>query len=42
MVVHLVRGDKIDQRSILRRLAELQYTRNDLEFFRAITACAAM
>ncbi|HMU66668.1 MAG TPA: DEAD/DEAH box helicase family protein, partial [Cellvibrionaceae bacterium] len=35
MVVHLVRGDKIDQRSILRRLAELQYTRNDLEFFRA-------
>jgi excinuclease ABC subunit B len=35
MVVHLVRGDIIDQRSILRRLAELQYTRNDLEFFRA-------
>ena len=35
MVLHLVRGDEIDQRSILRRLAELQYTRNDMEFFRA-------
>ncbi|MDH4109597.1 MAG: excinuclease ABC subunit UvrB [Gammaproteobacteria bacterium] len=31
MVLHLVRGDRIDQRSILRRLAELQYTRNELE-----------
>lgn len=35
MVLHLVRGDMIDQRSILRRLAELQYTRNDVDFFRA-------
>ncbi|MCR6651236.1 MAG: excinuclease ABC subunit UvrB [Cellvibrionaceae bacterium] len=35
MVLHLVRGDQIDQRSILRRLAELQYTRNDMDFFRA-------
>jgi len=35
MVLHLVRGDQIDQRKILRRLAELQYTRNDLEFSRA-------
>jgi excinuclease ABC subunit B len=35
MVMHLVRGDTIDQRQILRRLAELQYTRNDLELRRA-------
>jgi excinuclease ABC subunit B len=31
MVLHLSRGDRIDQREILRRLAELQYTRNDIE-----------
>ncbi len=30
MVLHLVRGERIDQRAILRRLAELQYTRNDV------------
>ncbi|MDX5329145.1 MAG: DEAD/DEAH box helicase family protein, partial [Marinobacter sp.] len=35
MMLHLDRGDQIDQRSILRRLAELQYTRNDIEFHRA-------
>lgn len=35
MVVHLDRGDKIDQRNLLRRLAELQYTRNDIELQRA-------
>ncbi|MFU8797491.1 MAG: DEAD/DEAH box helicase family protein, partial [Gammaproteobacteria bacterium] len=35
MVLHLNRGDKIDQRFILRRLAELQYTRNDMDFRRA-------
>jgi len=35
MLLHLVRGDKIDQRAILRRLAELQYTRNDVELHRA-------
>jgi excinuclease ABC subunit B len=34
MVVHLDRGDRIDQRRILRRLAELQYTRNDMELRR--------
>ena len=34
MLLHLVVGDEIDQRSILRRLAELQYTRNDLELKR--------
>ena len=31
MVLHLVRGDRIDQRQILRRLAELQYQRNELD-----------
>ncbi|MCW8946472.1 MAG: excinuclease ABC subunit UvrB, partial [Sedimenticola sp.] len=35
MVLHLVRGDVLDQRAILRRLAELQYTRNDVELHRA-------
>jgi excinuclease ABC subunit B len=35
MVLHLVRGDRIDQRAVLRRLAELQYTRNDVELARA-------
>jgi len=34
MVLHLVRGDRIDQRALLRRLAELQYTRNDVELAR--------
>ncbi len=35
MVMHLVRGDKIDHRTLLRRLAELQYTRNDMDLARA-------
>lgn len=35
MVLHVVRGDRIDQREILRKLAELQYTRNDMDFRRA-------
>ena len=35
MLLHLVRGDRVDQRFILRRLAELQYTRNDMDFHRA-------
>jgi excinuclease ABC subunit B len=34
MLLHLVRGDIIDQRLILRRLAELQYKRNDIELRR--------
>jgi excinuclease ABC subunit B len=34
MVLHLSRGERIDQRDILRRLAELQYTRNDMELRR--------
>lgn len=35
MVMHLDRGDKVDQRQILRRLSELQYTRNDMDLQRA-------
>ena len=35
MVMHLDRSDRVDQRQILRRLAELQYTRNDVELHRA-------
>ena len=31
MVLHLTRGDRIDQRTILRRLAEMQYTRNEMD-----------
>ena len=34
MVLHLSRGEIIDQRKILRRLAELQYTRNQIELKR--------
>lgn len=34
MLLHVVQGDQIDQRQILRRLAELQYTRNDIELKR--------
>lgn len=31
MVLHLDRGDFINQRKLLRRLAELRYTRNDMD-----------
>jgi excinuclease ABC subunit B len=34
MLLHVSRGDRLDQRAILRRLAEMQYKRNDMEFFR--------
>ena len=35
MVLHLSRGEQIGQRDILRRLAELQYKRNDVDFDRS-------
>jgi excinuclease ABC subunit B len=35
MVLHLDRGDRFDQRELLRRLTELQYTRNEIDFARA-------
>jgi excinuclease ABC subunit B len=34
MVLHLVRGATINQRDVLRKLAELQYTRNSVELER--------
>ncbi|MFG6160487.1 excinuclease ABC subunit UvrB [Halomonas sp. 1390] len=34
MRLHFTRGEQIDQRALLRRLAELQYTRNDMDFKR--------
>ena len=36
MVLHLDRGDFVDQRQILRRLAEMQYTRNEIELQRSM------
>ncbi len=34
MVLHLARNHRIDQRDLLRRLTELQYTRNEMELRR--------
>src|SRR3546814_13776533 len=34
MVLHMVRGDRIDQRELIRRLTEMQYRRNDFELQR--------
>ncbi len=34
MVLHVSRGETINQRTILRRLAEMQYSRNDMELRR--------
>ncbi|HEV2441860.1 MAG TPA: excinuclease ABC subunit UvrB [Steroidobacteraceae bacterium] len=31
MILHLDRGDRTDQRKLLRRLADMQYTRNDMD-----------
>ncbi len=35
MMLHLERGEEIGQREVLRRLTELQYTRNDQDFHRS-------
>ena len=35
MILHLNRGDTMNQRTILRRLSSMQYTRNDIDFRRA-------
>jgi excinuclease ABC subunit B len=34
MVLHMVRGERIDQRALIRRLTEMQYTRNETELRR--------
>ena len=39
MVLHLDRGDPVDQRALLRRLAELQYKRNEVELHRGTYRC---
>jgi len=31
MVLHLVRGERVDERQLLRRLADMQYTRNEVD-----------
>ncbi len=36
MILHLRQGEKIEQRAILRRLTEMQYTRNEMEFKRGV------
>ena len=35
MVLHLVRGERIDQRELIRRLTELQYQRNEFDLRRS-------
>ena len=35
MVMHLDRGDEVDQRQLLKKLSVMQYTRNDLDFRRS-------
>ncbi len=35
MVMHLDRGDVVDQRQLLKKLSVMQYTRNDLDFRRS-------
>jgi excinuclease ABC subunit B len=34
MVLHMVRGERIDQRELIRRLTEMQYDRNEMELAR--------
>ncbi len=36
MILHLRVGDRMDQRHVLRRLAEMQYSRNEMEFKRGV------
>ncbi len=36
MILHLRQGERLEQRAILRRLTEMQYTRNELEFKRGV------
>ena len=36
MILHLRQGEKIDQRAVIRRLSEMQYQRNDMEFKRGV------
>ena len=33
MLLHVVEGDRVSRDEIIRRLVEMQYTRNELEFY---------
>ena len=34
MLLHVVEGDRVNRDDLIRRLVEMQYTRNELEFLR--------
>lgn len=34
MLLHIVRGDRVDRAAIIRRLVDMQYTRNEIDFER--------
>jgi len=36
MILHLRQGEKLSQRDVIRRLSEMQYERNDIEFTRGV------
>jgi excinuclease ABC subunit B len=36
MILHLREGEKMDQRAIIRRLSEMQYERNEMDFRRGV------
>ena len=36
MILHLRQGERIDQRAVIRRLTEMQYQRNEMEFKRGV------
>ncbi len=36
MILHLKQGDRVSQRDAIKRLTEMQYTRNDVEFKRGV------
>ena len=36
MILHLKQGDRMSQRDAIKRLTEMQYTRNDVEFKRGV------
>jgi len=36
MILHLRQGERIDQRAVIRRLTEMQYTRNEMDFKRGV------
>jgi len=41
MILHLRHNEKMAQRDVIKRLVEMQYERNDVDFRRGTFACAA-